>query len=616
MSLGGIRMAMPGLWLFLIWPIPTAFSQVDLSGDWAVRIHEDQAWRGPGAEIGEYEGLPLSPAGRMKASTWSAASLTLPERQCNPLPADDFTDISGMRIWKEVDPVTQQVIAWHEYTEWQAQERVIWMDGRPHPSPYAPHTWQGFSTGKWEGNQLAITTTHLKMAMYERHGLFRSDIGTLFERWIRHGDYLTVMLIISDPVYLAAPFIRTRNYELSLSQQLGGYSCTPAAEIANRPQGYVAHYLPDKNPFLKNGTVRYHVPDVAVGGGPETMYPEFEAKIKNPSATVSAPFPYQPPSVEPTPPMPASQADFDKIEISVLPVQGSVYLLAGAGGNTTVHVGENSVTVVDTQLEPLSGKILAAIRKISNRPIRYVINTNSDPDHIGGNAQIAKAGSSIGGSNIGRDLGAEATTGAAIIAHEGVLKRISVPTGVKSSIPFAAWPTETYETSKYELFDGEAIQIIHEPAAHTDGDSIVFFRRSDVISAGDVFSTVTYPIIESQRGGSISGTIAALNHIIDLTVPRDKQEGGTYVIPGHGRICDEADVVEYRDMVTVIRDRIADLIQQHKTLDEIKAAHPTLDYDARYDRPAWTKDQFIEAVYADLIKSNRENKELAARNAH
>ena len=126
----------------------------------------------------------------------------MPERQCNPLPADDFTDISGMRIWKEVDPVSQKVIAWHEYTEWQAQERMIWMDDRPHPSPYAPHTWQGFSTGKWEGNQLAINTTHLKTAMYERHGLFRSDVGGLFERWIRHGNYMTVMLIITDPVYL------------------------------------------------------------------------------------------------------------------------------------------------------------------------------------------------------------------------------------------------------------------------------------------------------------------------------------------------------------------------------------------------------------------------------
>jgi len=573
------------------------FAQIDLTGDWAVRIHEDQAWRGPGAEIGEYEGLPLTPAGRMKASTWSASSITLPERQCNPLPADDFTDISGMRIWKEVDPATQQVIAWHEHTDWQSQDRTIWMDGRPHPSENAAHTWQGFSTGKWEGNQLAIATTHLKEAMYERHGLFRSDTGTLFERWIRHGDYLTVMLLITDPVYLSEPFIRTRNYELSLTQQLGGYSCIPAEEITNRKEGYVAHYLPGKNPFLTNGTIRYGVPAIAVLGGAETMYPEFMAKLKNSPPANS--MPAETPSAKAPPP-----ADLSKAEIETLPVQGSVYMLVGAGSNTTVQVGEFSVTVVDTGFAPLSGKILAAIRKLSSKPIRYVINTSADPDHTGGNPEIAKAGSSVGGLNVGRDLGAAATMGASIIAEQNVLKRMSAPSGAKSEVPFAAWPTDTYETPKYELFDGEAIQIIHEPAAHTDGDSIVFFRRSDVISTGDVFSTVTYPVIDRKRGGSINGTIAALNHIIDLTVPKDKQEGGTYVIPGHGRICDEADVVEYRDMVTIFRDRVADLIQQGKTLEQVKAAQPTFDYDGRYGAPTatWTKEQFIEAVYADVTQ--------------
>ena len=133
----------------------SAFAQIDLSGDWAVRIQEDQTWRGPGSDLGEYQGIPLSAAGRLRASSWDASINTLPEKQCNPLPADDFTDIGAIRIWKEVDPITQQVIAWHEYTEWQAQERIIWVDGRPHPSKYAPHTWQGFSTGKWEGNQFS-----------------------------------------------------------------------------------------------------------------------------------------------------------------------------------------------------------------------------------------------------------------------------------------------------------------------------------------------------------------------------------------------------------------------------------------------------------------------------
>ena len=599
------RITKAGALVVMLLASRSAFAQIDLSGDWAVRIHQDQAWRGPGAEIGEYEGLPLNAAGRRKAETWSAASLTMPERQCNPLPADDFTDISGMRIWKEVDPASQQVIAWHEFTEWQAQERIIWMDGRPHPSEYAPHTWQGFSTGKWEGNQLAITTTHLKMAMYERHGLFRSDIGTLFERWIRHGNYFTVMLIITDPVFLAEPFIRTRNYELSLSQNLGGYSCVPAAEIANRPEGFVPHYLPGKNPFLSNGTERFGLPEVALKGGPESMYPEFDAKLKNPSASVSMPFP----ATKATVPAKRVLPDLEKVNISVLPVQGNVYLLVGAGGNTTVQVGETSVTVVDTQYGALSGKILEAIRKISNKPIRYVINTHFDPDHTGGNAEIAKAGNSIGGSNIARDLGAEATTGAAIVAHENALKHMSAPTGATAKVPFAAWPTETYATPKYELFDGEAIQVIHEPAAHTDGDSIVFFRRSDVISTGDIFSTVSYPVIDRANGGTFAGEIVALNHLIDLTVPRDKQEGGTYVIPGHGRVADEADLVEYRDMLTIIRDRIADLIQQGKTLDQVKAAQPTLDFDGRYGAPtdSWNKEMFVEAVYTELAQGKAKN---------
>src|SRR5438874_8364910 len=164
------------------------YGQVDLSGEWGLLMHEDEAWRGPGPELGEYEGLPVNAAGRMRAWSWNASINTLPEHQCIPLPADDFTDFGNIRIWKEVDPATQEVIAWHEYTEWQAQERVIWMDGRPHPSPYAPHTWQGFSTGNWERNQLTITTTHLKTAPYERVGTYRSDLGTLTEHWMRHGN--------------------------------------------------------------------------------------------------------------------------------------------------------------------------------------------------------------------------------------------------------------------------------------------------------------------------------------------------------------------------------------------------------------------------------------------
>jgi glyoxylase-like metal-dependent hydrolase (beta-lactamase superfamily II) len=410
------------------------------------------------------------------------------------------------------------------------------------------------------------------------------------------------MLVITDPVFLAEPFIRTRNYELSLTQQLGGYSCIPAEEVANRPEGYVPHYLPGKNPFLLNATTRYGVPEIAVKGGAETMYPEFEAKLKNPSASSGATAPRTPQPAQVSRPQPP---DLDKVNIEVLPVQGSVYMLVGAGGNTTVQVGDDSVIVVDTQYAPLSGKLLSAIKKISNKPIRYIINTSYDADHTGANAEIGKAGSSVGGSNIARDLAEEATMGAAIIAHENVLNRLSAPTGAKAPVPFAAWPTESYATKKYDFFNGEGVQIIHEPAAHTDGDSIVFFRRSDVISTGDIFSTVSYPVIDRKAGGSINGIIAALNHLIDLSIPKDKQEGGTYMIPGHGRVCDQADVVEYRDMVTIFRDRIQDMIKDKMTLEQVIAARPTLDYDGRYGAPTatWTKEMFIEAVYEDLSRS-------------
>jgi glyoxylase-like metal-dependent hydrolase (beta-lactamase superfamily II) len=161
-------------------------------------------------------------------------------------------------------------------------------------------------------------------------------------------------------------------------------------------------------------------------------------------------------------------------------------------------------------------------------------------------------------------------------------------------------PTETYFTSTHELFNGEAIQMIHAPAAHSDGDSIVFFRRSDVIATGDIFSTVSYPRFDRAAGGTINGVINALNRVIDLAIPRDKQEGGTYIIPGHGRVSDEADVVEYRDMLVIIRDRVQDLLNKGQSVDQIKAARPSFDYDRRYAQPDYTGDQLVEAMAATL----------------
>jgi cyclase len=294
---------------------------------------------------------------------------------------------------------------------------------------------------------------------------------------------------------------------------------------------------------------------------------------------------------------------FDNVEIKVLPVQGNIYMLVGAGGNITLSVGDEGVLLVDTQYAPLADKILAAIRGLSKKPIRYIINTHVHGDHTGGNEKIAAAGATIAGGNVVGNLGESAGQGAAIIAHENVLNRMSAPSGSQAEIPFGAWPTDTFFTNEKELFfNGEGVQVLHQPAAHTDGDSIVFFRRSDVIATGDLYRTDSYPVIDLQKGGSVQGVIDGLNLVLDLAVPEHHEEGGTFIIPGHGRISDEFDLVEYRDMVTIIRDRISAMITKGMTLDQVKAARPTLDYDSRFGAAtgAWTTDMFVEAVFRSL----------------
>ena len=291
--------------------------------------------------------------------------------------------------------------------------------------------------------------------------------------------------------------------------------------------------------------------------------------------------------------------DFDKVEIHTLPVQGNVYMLVGAGGNITLQAGKDGVLLVDTEYAPLADKIAAAVRAVSNGPIRYIINTHAHGDHVGGNEKIAKMGSTIAGGNVAANI-SDASVGASIIAHENVLNRMST---VKPPLPFGDLPTDTYFTAeKNVFFNGEAVQVIHISKAHTDGDSIVFFRRSDVISAGDIFTPGNYPIIDLARGGNVEGVLAGLNKIIEIAVPAEKQEGGTFVIPGHGRLCDQADVVEYRDMLTIIRDRIEDSIKKGMTLEQVKASKPTRDYDPLYGSSTgfWTTDMFVEAVYRSL----------------
>ena len=288
--------------------------------------------------------------------------------------------------------------------------------------------------------------------------------------------------------------------------------------------------------------------------------------------------------------------NLNSVEVHVLPVQGNVYMLVGAGSNITVQIGTDGVLVVDAQYASLSDKILAAIRTVSKGPIRYLINTTYDADHTGGNEPIRKAGSTIAGGNVAGDI-QDAAEGAQIVAHDNVLKRMG-------NRPSAAWPTSTFLGDEKKLFfNGEGIAIIHQPAAHTDGDSIVFFRRSDVISTGDIFTTNSYPVIDLAAGGSIQGVIDGLNRLVDMIIPVYGQEGGTLVIPGHGRLSDLGDVINCREMTIIIRDRIQDMIKKGMTLEQVKAARPTRDYDPLYGSvPGWTADMFVEAVYKSLKK--------------
>jgi cyclase len=297
--------------------------------------------------------------------------------------------------------------------------------------------------------------------------------------------------------------------------------------------------------------------------------------------------------------------------LEVLQLRPNFYMIVGAGGNVAIQAGPDGVVVVDAGLAAKADALLAAIKIRADRPIRYVIDTNADPDHVGGNEPLSKAGETL--FNLNGALANAMTNGGAatILAAEKVLLRMSAPTGRSSPFPAAAWPTETfYQPRRYMYFNGEGIEVLHQPAAHTDGDTVVFFRRSDVVVAGDIFDTARFPVIDLSRGGSIQGEIDALNRLVDLAIPSipfDWRDEGTYVIPGHGRLCDQSDVVEYRDMIVIVRDRIRALMKQGKTLDQVKAAEPTQGYNSRYgaDSGPWTTNMFVEAVYKSLAEEKQ-----------
>jgi glyoxylase-like metal-dependent hydrolase (beta-lactamase superfamily II) len=574
---------------------------IDMSGTWYPQPFQDSGLITASGALIEYGGIPLNEAGRLYALAWSPSRIQGRQHQCmGYVPPYTYNQPGNLRFWEERDPYTQRLLAIKHY--WQIAEgtRTIWMDDRPHPPAYAQHTWAGFATGKYEDNALTVHTTHLKRGWIRANGLAQSDEATLVEHFIRHGDRITYLSVVNDPVYLAEPFSRT--YTLMRNQKEPDawlYACDDGEQILDRREDQVENYAWGQHPFLREFADKNKIPLLATLGGPQTMYPEILDKVKDAAAAdAAAKAELSPASGSPRPSRAIDPTPRDG-EIHVLPVQGNLYMLLGDGGNIAVQVGEQGAMVVNSGAGKLSDKVIAAIKKLSDKPLQFVVNTSFHPDYTGGNAKLRAAGfdPSVLGSFFSGQF-ADAGQGATIIGQQNVQTRL-----IALKTPGDGWPSDTFIQGRRRKFhNGEAVEIFYQPNATSDGDSIVHFRRSDVIVTGEVFSTVSYPRIDVKVGGSIQGEIQALNNILDRTVYKHDEEDGTMVIPGHGRLCDEWEVAEYRDMLVIIRDRVQRLLASGPTLAQVKAARVTADYDDRYGANSgpWTTDMFVEAVYASL----------------
>ena len=626
----------------------------DISGEW--RLDNSERDTSSQAPLGDYTGIPFNDAGRLRSDTTPESIWGTPEYQCRPHSAPhQWRGLGGARILQEQDPLTRDVTVYHVQFM-RSLDRPVFMDGRPHPPAYAPHTWTGFSTGQWMGNTLKVTTTHLKDGYLRRGGPQTTDMYTMTEFITRHDDILSIVTVVDDPLYQDQPYVHSTTYTYDPAFRVSTEQCNgPAvAENGGTNRHFVPHFLPGTNTdaltewittggLIAGGARRVveaedWVPLEAARGGLKTIYPEYRSTLDGSVGVGSLSVPSSRSAIA-VAKMIADQSPRDG-EVHVLPVQGNVYMLVADGTNITASVGPEGIALVNTGSLEMSVKVLAALDQLTKtvvarpatnscfgincpgtwgwsspyvnafisspappRSIRYIVNTSASPDHTGGNEALVAAGVGLRGDQLGGAV--DNAEGAPVIAHENVLNRMSAPAGQEAPTPAAAWPTVTYFDDFLKLpsyFNGEAVIVYHEPAANTDGDSIVYFRGSEVISAGDIFSTVSYPPIDLENGGSVQGVIAGLNRLLDLAVAEYRSQGGTWIVPSHGRLSDTADVASYRNMVVIVRDRVQDLIDKGMTLEQVKAARPSLDFDGRYGSTtgAWTTEMFIEAVYRSL----------------
>jgi hypothetical protein len=616
----------------------------DITGEWRLESDEDPGALGGLGQppLGDYLGIPFNDAGRLRAETSAESIWGTPEYQCRPHSAPhQWRGLGGARILKEQDPLTREVKAYH-IQFMRSLDWPVFMDGRPHPPAYAPHTWSGFSTGEWVGNSLKVTTTHLKDGFLRRGGPQTTDTYTMTDYITRHGDILVIITVIDDPIYQDEPYVQSTTYVYDTTSTVATETCNGSsfAENGGTDRHHVPHFLPGQNTalteWLKNED---WVPVEPTRGGVKTIYPEYRSTLNGSANAASLKVPSSRTAVSPDKKI-ADQSPKDG-QVHVLPVQGNIYMLVADGTNITASIGAQGVLLVNTGSAQMTEKLQAAVNQLDSavaaapttnncagpncpgiaygwsspfintiigsptppKPLRYIINTSDAAENIGGNEKFATSGFFPRGGGLGGATGVSRT--ASVVAHENVLNRMTASAGKPGAIPERAWPTDTYFDELFKLpeyFNGEAVIVYHEPAANTDADSIVFFRHSEVISAGNIFSTVNYPMIDLEKGGSINGVINGLNHILDLAVAEYRSQGGTWIIPSHGRLSDTGDVASYRNMLVMIRDRVQDMLKKGMTLEQVKAARPTMDFDGRYgsNTGSWTTAMFVEAVYRSL----------------
>jgi glyoxylase-like metal-dependent hydrolase (beta-lactamase superfamily II) len=613
----------------------------DIAGEWRVDNAED-----PGQPpLADYLGIPFNDAGRLRADTTPESIWGTPEYQCRPHSAPhQWRGVGGARILKDLDPISREILGFR-LQFMRSLDRPIFTDGRPHPPAYAPHSWSGFSTGEWIGNTLKVTTTHLKDGYLKRGGPQTSDLLTITEFITRHDDILTIVQVVDDPIYLDEPYVLSITYRYDPNAGPATENCSGSAfaENGGSDRHHVPHFLPGENSgigeFLKT---QDWIPFEPIRGGVKTLYPEYRAVLAG-TAKVNALTVPSSRSANDVAKRIADQSPRDG-DVHVLPVQGNIYMLVADGANITASIGRDGIAVVNTGPAHMADKVLTALTELARsvvsaprtnscfgancpgmpswsspyfnaviasprppRPVRYVINTSASADQIGGNERVAtsasfrRAGGAAGFGGAVPDLGLNAT----VVAHENVLAQLTAAGGEQTP----GWPNETYFDEFHKLSEyvnGEPIILYRASNASTGGDSLVFFRHSEVISAGSLFSTISYPFIDIANGGTIQGVIDGLNHILDLAVAEYRSQGGTWVVPGRGRLSDTADVASYRNMLVMIRDRIQDLKARGMSLEQVKAARPSLDFDGRYGSSAgsWTTEMFIEAVYRTVANKS------------